>query len=47
MKYDVVEAIEADHRELRRLMNEMKTQPETRPLVVPVFATLVTAHERA
>lgn len=47
MGTDVVDLIMADHREVERLFEQLKTQPESRPLVVPVVAALLTAHSRA
>ncbi|HSI26568.1 MAG TPA: hemerythrin domain-containing protein [Aeromicrobium sp.] len=44
---DVVDLIEQDHHELKRLFNELLTKPETRAANVPVMVTLLTAHSRA
>jgi hemerythrin superfamily protein len=44
---DVVDLIEQDHQELKRLFNELLTKPETRAANVPVMVTLLTAHSRA
>jgi hemerythrin superfamily protein len=47
MSSDVVDLIMADHREVERLFEQLKAQPESRPLLVPVVAALLTAHSRA
>jgi hemerythrin superfamily protein len=44
---DVVELIMQDHREVERLFEELRTQPEKRAGSVPVLVTLLTAHSRA
>lgn len=44
---DVVDLIMSDHRELERLFDQLRTQPDTRLLLVPVVAALLTAHSRA
>ena len=44
---DVVDLIMADHRELERLFDQLRTQPDSRMLLVPVVAALLTAHSRA
>ena len=44
---DVVDLIMQDHREVERLFDELRTQPEKRPLSVPVLVGLLTAHSRA
>jgi len=44
---DVVDLIMNDHRELERLFEQLRTQPDSRTLVVPVVAALLTAHSRA
>jgi hemerythrin superfamily protein len=44
---DVVDLIMADHREVERLFDELKQHPDKRPLLVPVLASLLTAHSRA
>ena len=44
---DVVSLIMTDHRELERLFEMLKSQPDSRPLVMPVVAALLTAHSRA
>jgi hemerythrin superfamily protein len=47
MPADVVDLIMQDHREVERLFDELKDNPETRPNLVPVLTTLLTAHSRA
>lgn len=47
MSGDVVDLIMADHREVERLFDELKTHPETRPLLTPMLSALLTAHSRA
>ena len=44
---DVVDLIMQDHREMERLFDELKSNPDKRPSLVPVMLTLLTAHERA
>ncbi len=44
---DVVDLIMKDHRELERLFEQLRTQPDQRPLLVPVMISLLTAHSRA
>jgi hemerythrin superfamily protein len=44
---DVVEMIMADHRELERLFGKLRDEPDSRPLLVPVVAALLSAHSRA
>lgn len=44
---DVVDLIEQDHQELKRIFNELLTRPEERAANVPVMVTLLTAHSRA
>lgn len=44
---DVVDLIMADHRELERLFDQLKSQPDSRQLTVPVVAALLAAHSRA
>jgi hemerythrin superfamily protein len=36
-----------DHREVERLFDELKDNPEKRPNLVPVLTTLLSAHSRA
>lgn len=47
MERDVVDLIEQDHREVERLFDEMRSNPEQRPLLLPTLTTLLTAHSRA
>jgi len=47
MGADVVDLIMQDHREVERLFDELKDNPETRPNLLPVLTTLLTAHSRA
>lgn len=47
MSYDVVELIRNDHREVERLFEELRSNPASRPGVLPVLTTLLTAHSRA
>jgi len=44
---DVVDLIMQDHREVERMFEELRTQPEKRPLLIPTLTTLLTAHARA
>lgn len=44
---DVVDLIMQDHREVERLFAELKSNPKSRPTVVPVLTTLLFAHSRA
>lgn len=44
---DVVDLIMQDHREFERLFAELENEPEKRPALLPVLATLLTAHSRA
>ncbi len=44
---DVVDVIMQDHREVERLFEVLRTQPEKRAGTVPVLVTLLTAHSRA
>jgi hemerythrin superfamily protein len=44
---NVVDLILQDHREFERMFDQLRTQPESRPTLVPVMATLLYAHERA
>lgn len=44
---DVVDLIEQDHEELKRLFHELLANPKTRAANVPVMITLLTAHSRA
>lgn len=47
MPTDVVDLIMQDHREVERLFDELKENPEKRPNLLPVLTTLLTAHSRA
>jgi hemerythrin-like domain-containing protein len=47
MTADVVDLIMQDHREVERLFDELKENPEKRPTLLPVLTTLLTAHSRA
>ena len=47
MSADVVDLIMQDHREVERLFDELKDNPEKRPNLLPVLTTLLTAHSRA
>lgn len=47
MPVDVVDLIMQDHREVERLFDELKANPEKRPNLLPVLTTLLTAHSRA
>src|SRR3954454_17635604 len=47
MPGDVVDLIMQDHREVERLFDELKENPETRTNLLPVLTTLLTAHSRA
>lgn len=44
---DVVEVIQQDHREVERLFEVLRSEPEKRAGTVPVLVTLLTAHSRA
>ncbi|GAA1599814.1 MULTISPECIES: hemerythrin domain-containing protein [Kribbella] len=47
MSADVIDLIMQDHREVERLFDELKDNPEKRPNLLPVLTTLLTAHSRA
>jgi hemerythrin-like domain-containing protein len=47
MAGDVVDLIMQDHREVERLFDELKDNPEKRKGLVPVLTTLLSAHSRA
>lgn len=47
MAGDVVDLIMNDHREVERLFDELKDEPQKRPNLLPVLTTLLTAHSRA
>lgn len=44
---DVVDMIMADHREVERLFDQLMSEPDQRPLVLPVVTALLVAHSRA
>ncbi len=44
---DVVDLILKDHREFERLIEQLRTDPASRPGTLPVLTTLVFAHSRA
>jgi hemerythrin superfamily protein len=44
---DVVDLIMQDHREFERMLDELRSAPDQRATVLPVFTTLITAHSRA
>lgn len=47
MSEDVVDLIMSDHREVERLFETLKSDPDSRPGLTPVLTTLLTAHSRA
>ncbi len=47
MPEDVIDLIMQDHREMERLFGKLKTEPETRSMLTPVLAMILTAHSRA
>jgi hypothetical protein len=47
MPADVVELIKMDHREVERLFDQMKKQPQSRSLNFPIVCALLIAHSRA
>ncbi|MBA2446259.1 MAG: hemerythrin domain-containing protein [Nocardioidaceae bacterium] len=47
MAPDVVDLIMADHREVERLFDKMREDPESRPMLLPTVTTLLIAHSRA
>ncbi|GAB4011302.1 hemerythrin domain-containing protein [Nocardioides ultimimeridianus] len=47
MDANVVDLIMNDHRELERIFQQLQTQPDQRPTLVPVMISLLTAHSRA
>jgi hemerythrin superfamily protein len=47
MDSNVVDLIMNDHRELERIFQQLQTQPDQRPTLVPVMVALLTAHSRA
>ncbi|HEY3014805.1 MAG TPA: hemerythrin domain-containing protein [Nocardioides sp.] len=44
---DVVDLITRDHREVDRIFDELRNDPGSRPVLVPVLEMLLTAHSRA
>ena len=44
---NVVDLIMNDHRELERLFDQLRNQPDTRANTLPVMISLLTAHSRA
>jgi hemerythrin superfamily protein len=44
---NVVDLIMNDHRELKRLFDQLQNQPDTRATTLPVMVSLLTAHSRA
>jgi len=44
---NVVDLIMSDHREVERLFEVLKNEPDKRALTLPVLTTLLTAHSRA
>lgn len=44
---DVVDLIMADHREVERLFEVLRKQPDQRPMAAPTVAALLIAHSRA
>jgi hemerythrin superfamily protein len=44
---DVVDLIMQDHRDVEELFERMKSEPEQRPMLVPVVTALLIAHSRA
>jgi hemerythrin superfamily protein len=47
LDHDVVDLIISDHRELQRMFEVLRTQPDKRPTMGPVMSTLLFAHSRA
>jgi Hemerythrin HHE cation binding domain len=47
MPADVVELIKMDHREVERLFDQIKKQPQSRSLNFPIVCALLIAHSRA
>jgi hemerythrin superfamily protein len=47
MESNVVDLIMNDHRELERIFDQLMSQPDQRPTLVPVMISLLTAHSRA
>ncbi|HUS22103.1 MAG TPA: hemerythrin domain-containing protein [Aeromicrobium sp.] len=44
---NVVDLILTDHRELKRLFDQLQNQPDARATTLPVMVSLLTAHSRA
>lgn len=44
---DVIDMIVADHREVERLFEILRTQPDQRAIVFPTLSALLTAHSKA
>ena len=44
---DVVDLIMRDHQEVERIFDELRNDPDSRPILVPVLTMLLTAHSRA
>lgn len=47
MAGDVIELVELDHREIRRLIDQSAEHPARRPLVLPTLSAQLIAHDRA
>ncbi len=47
MAQDVIDLIMQDHRELERMFEQLRSEPDSRAGLVPVLTTLLTAHSRA
>jgi hemerythrin superfamily protein len=47
MSADVITMIKTDHQELDRLLEMMRKEPSSRPLVLPLAVAMLTAHSRA
>ena len=47
MPEDVVDLIMQDHREVERLFALLQTEPDQRPMLMPVVTSLLVAHSRA
>jgi len=44
---DVVDLILQDHREMERMFDQLRSDPSTRPTVLPTLTSLLVAHSRA
>lgn len=44
---DVVDLVMADHREVERMFEVLRTQPDQRPLITPMLVAAMVAHSRA